>query len=405
MDNDLRPEVDASVMILQPSMSRTVTLLFATACGMSVANIYFAQPLLDQLSNEFNIDHSTIGVVITITQIFYGLGLLFLVPLGDLLNQRRLIIGQMLLSTTALVIVSTASFSVVLFTGMALVGLLAVVTQTLVAFAATMASPTKRGRVVGIVTSGIVIGILLARTFAGLLTDLTGWRSVYLVSAALMFVMVCMFLKVLPKVEREVKSLPYHQLIKSVFTLFMQERTLRIRSVLAMLIFADFSILWTSLVLPLSAPPFALSHSVIGAFGLVGVAGALAAAQAGKLADRGYGQRTTGIALILLLISWLFIDYLEQSLLALIVGIVLLDLAVQAVHVTNQTMILPLRTEARSRLTAGYMMFYSIGSAGGSFASTQMYAHFGWEGVCFLGALISAIALIFWVTTKRFTKY
>ncbi|WP_370043662.1 MFS transporter [Lysinibacillus sp. RC79] len=392
-------------MNLQPSMSRTVTLLFATACGMSVANIYFAQPLLDQLSNEFNIDHSTIGVVITITQIFYGLGLLLLVPLGDLLNQRRLIIGQMLLSTTALFIVSTASFSVVLFTGMALVGLLAVVTQTLVAFAATMASPTERGRVVGIVTSGIVIGILLARTFAGLLTDLAGWRSVYLVSAVLMLVMVCMFLKVLPKVEREVKSLPYHQLIKSVFTLFIQERTLRIRSVLAMLIFADFSILWTALVLPLSAPPLALSHSVIGAFGLVGVAGALAAAQAGKLADRGYGQRTTGIALVLLLISWLFINYLELSLLALIVGIVLLDLAVQAVHVTNQTMILPLRTEARSRLTAGYMMFYSIGSAGGSIASTQMYAHFGWEGVCFLGALISALALIFWVTTKRFTKY
>ncbi|MEY9976731.1 putative MFS family arabinose efflux permease [Lysinibacillus sp. RC79] len=405
MDNDLRQEVDASVMNLQPSMSRTVTLLFATACGMSVANIYFAQPLLDQLSNEFNIDHSTIGVVITITQIFYGLGLLLLVPLGDLLNQRRLIIGQMLLSTTALFIVSTASFSVVLFTGMALVGLLAVVTQTLVAFAATMASPTERGRVVGIVTSGIVIGILLARTFAGLLTDLAGWRSVYLVSAVLMLVMVCMFLKVLPKVEREVKSLPYHQLIKSVFTLFIQERTLRIRSVLAMLIFADFSILWTALVLPLSAPPLALSHSVIGAFGLVGVAGALAAAQAGKLADRGYGQRTTGIALVLLLISWLFINYLELSLLALIVGIVLLDLAVQAVHVTNQTMILPLRTEARSRLTAGYMMFYSIGSAGGSIASTQMYAHFGWEGVCFLGALISALALIFWVTTKRFTKY
>ncbi|MGE7694212.1 MFS transporter [Lysinibacillus sp. NPDC094177] len=405
VDNDLRQEVDASVMNLQSSMSRTVTLLFATACGMSVANIYFAQPLLDQLSNEFNIDHSTIGVVITITQIFYGLGLLLLVPLGDLLNQRRLIIGQMLLSTTALVVVSTASFSVVLFTGIALVGLLAVVTQTLVAFAATMASPTERGRVVGIVTSGIVIGILLARTFAGLLTDLTGWRSVYLVSAALTLVMICIFLKVLPKVEREVNSLPYHQLIKSVFALFMQERTLRIRSVLAMLIFADFSILWTPLVLPLSAQPLALSHSVIGTFGLVGVAGALAAAQAGKLADRGYGQRTTGIALVLLLISWLFINYLEQSLLALIVGIVLLDFAVQAVHVTNQTMILPLRTEARSRLTAGYMMFYSIGSAGGSIASTQMYAHFGWGGVCFLGASISTITLIFWATTKRLTKY
>ncbi|MEA0552492.1 MFS transporter [Lysinibacillus irui] len=386
-------------------MSQAVTLLFATACGMSVANIYFAQPLLDQLALEFAIDHSIIGLIITITQIFYGLGLLLLVPLGDLLNQRRLIIGQMLLSTVALFIVGTASYIVVLFAGMALVGLLAVVTQTLVAFAATMASSTNRGRVVGIVTSGIVIGILLARTFAGLLTDLAGWRSVYLVSATLMLLMVSLFLKVLPRVEREVKSLSYWQLISSVFTLFIQERTLRIRSVVAMLIFADFSILWTPLVLPLSAPPLALSHSVIGAFGLVGVAGALAAAKAGKLADQGFGQKTTGIALMLLLISWLFINYLEQSLWALIVGIVLLDLAVQAVHVTNQAMILPLLSEARSRLTAGYMVFYSIGSAGGSIASTQTYALFGWKGVCLLGASISTIALLFWVTTKRFTNY
>ncbi|MGE7919376.1 MFS transporter [Viridibacillus sp. NPDC093762] len=385
----------------QPSMSRALALLFAIACGMSVANIYFAQPLLDQLSNEFGIDHSIIGVVITITQIFYGLGLLLLVPLGDLLNQRRLIVGQMLLSITALVIVGTAFSSMVLFAGMALVGLLAVVTQTLVAFAANIASPIERGRVVGIVTSGIVIGILLARTFAGILTDLAGWRSVYLVSAALMLLMVCMFLKLLPNVEREVKSLSYSQLIRSVLALFIQERTLRVRSVLGMLIFADFSILWTSLVLPLSTPPIALSHSAIGAFGLVGVAGALAAARAGKLADRGYGQRTTGIALALLLISWLFISYIEQSLIALVIGIVLLDLAVQAIHVTNQTMILPLRTEARSRLTAGYMVFYSIGSASGSIASTQIYAHFGWRGVSLLGASVSALALLFWAMTSR----
>ncbi|WP_237979649.1 MFS transporter [Bacillus thuringiensis] len=385
----------------QPSMSHALALLFATACGMSVANIYFAQPLLDQLSNEFSINHSIIGVVITVTQIFYGVGLLLLVPLGDLLNQRRLIVGQMLLSTTALVIVGTASSSMVLFAGMALVGLLAVVTQTLVAFAATIASPTERGRVVGIVTSGIVIGILLARTFAGILTDVAGWRSVYLFSAALMLLMVFMFIKMLPNVKREVKSLSYPELIRSVLTLFIQERTLRVRSVLAMLIFADFSILWTSLVLPLSTPPIALSHSAIGAFGLVGVAGALAAARAGKWADQGYGQRTTGIALALLLISWLFISYIEQSLIALVIGIVLLDLAVQAIHVTNQTMILPLHTEARSRLTAGYMVFYSIGSAGGSIASTQIYAHFGWGGVSLLGASVSAFALLFWAMTRR----
>lgn len=385
----------------QSSMTRAVTLLFATACGISVANIYFAQPLLDQLSEAFGINHSTIGIVITITQIFYGLGLLLLVPLGDLLNQRRLIIGQMLLSIMALVIVGTAFSSILLFAGMALVGLLAVVTQTLVAFAATMAPSAERGKVVGIVTSGIVIGILLARTFAGILTDLAGWRSVYLVSAVIMLLMVCMFVKVLPHAEREVKSLSYSQLIRSVLDLFIQERTLRIRSFLAMLIFADFSILWTSLVLPLSTPPFTLSHSAIGAFGLVGVAGALAAARAGKLADQGSGQRTTGISLAILLLSWLFIRYLENSLIALVIGIILLDLAVQAVHVTNQTMILPLRAEARSRLTAGYMVFYSIGGASGSIASTQMYAHFGWGGVCLLGASISAFALLFWAMTCR----
>ncbi|MEK4882966.1 MULTISPECIES: MFS transporter [Paenibacillus] len=385
-------------------MPRYMTLLFAVVCGMSVTNIYFAQPLLDHLSREFGIDYSTIGILITITQIFYAVGLLLLVPLGDLLNQRRLITGQMLLSVVALIIVGTASSSTVLFVGMASVGLLAVVTQTLVAFAATMAAPAERGRVVGMVTSGIVIGILLARSISGILTDLAGWRSVYLVSAALMLCMVCTLFRVLPNVEREVKTLSYAQLLSSVFMLFVQERVLRIRAILALLIFTAFSILWTSVVLPLSAPPLSLSHTAIGAFGLAGIVGALAAARAGKLADQGHGQRTTGIALLLLLISWWFISFTEQSLLALVIGIVLLDLAVQAVHVTNQSIILTLRMEARSRLTAGYMVFYSIGSATGSIASTQIYSHYGWNGVCWLGASVSAAAFLFWVVTLRATN-
>ncbi|MEK3946117.1 MULTISPECIES: MFS transporter [unclassified Paenibacillus] len=385
-------------------MPRYMTLLFAVVCGMSVANIYFAQPLLDHLSKEFGIDYSTIGILITITQIFYAVGLLLLVPLGDLLNQRRLIIGQMLLSVVALIIVGTASSSTVLLVGMASVGLLAVVTQTLVAFAATMAAPAERGRVVGMVTSGIVIGILLARSISGILTDLAGWRSVYLFSAALMLCMVCTLFRVLPNVEREVKTLSYAQLLSSVFMLFVQERVLRIRAILALLIFTAFSILWTSVVLPLSAPPLSLSHTAIGAFGLAGIVGALAAARAGKLADQGHGQRTTGIALLLLLISWWFISFTEQSLLALVIGIVLLDLAVQAVHVTNQSIILTLRMEARSRLTAGYMVFYSIGSATGSIASTQIYSHYGWNGVCWLGASVSAVAFLFWALTLRATN-
>jgi predicted MFS family arabinose efflux permease len=386
------------------TLTRYMALLFATACGMAVANIYYAQPLLDSMATEFGIAHSSIGIVITITQLCYALGLLLLVPLGDLLNRRRLIIGQMLLSVLSLIVVGIAPIITVLFTGLAAVGLLAVVTQVLVAFASTLAAPAERGRIVGLVQSGVVIGILLARTFAGVLTDLAGWRSVYLVSAAMMLIMTGVLFRVLPRDESERESLSYLQLLRSVLTLFMQERILRIRGVLALLIFTAFSTLWTSLVLPLSAPPYSLSHTAIGAFGLAGVAGALAAARAGGLADRGLGQGTTCISLVLLLASWFLISFTEHSLIALVIGVIFLDLAVQAVHVTNQSMIFTVRPEARSRLTAAYMIFYSIGSAMGSIVSTNIYANYGWIGVCLFGASVSALALLYWVITYRLTE-
>ncbi|MBE9917788.1 MFS transporter [Paenibacillus donghaensis] len=383
------------------SISRRMALLFAVACGLSVANIYYAQPLLDALANEFGLPHSTIGIVITVTQICYALGLFLLVPLGDLVNRRRLIPGMMLLSVLALIAVGTSVSSIVLFAGLAVVGLLAVVTQALVAYASSLAAPTERGRIVGLVTSGVVIGILLARTFAGVLTDIAGWRSVYLFSGALLLVVACILLRMMPSENREKPPLSYPQLLQSVLALFVQERILRIRAILALLIFASFSILWTSLVLPLSSAPLSLSHTAIGSFGLAGAAGALAAARAGRLADQGFGQKTTGIALALLLLSWLPIGFLRHSLLALVLGIILLDMAVQAVHVTNQSLIFNVRPEARSRLTGGYMIFYSIGSAAGSIASTTVYASFGWNGVCLLGAAVSALALLFWACTRR----
>ncbi|MCM3271494.1 MFS transporter [Paenibacillus elgii] len=385
------------------AMSRSVALLFAIACGLAVANVYYAQPLLDAMASELGIDRAAVGIVITATQIFYALGLLMLVPLGDLVNRRKLIVGQMLLSVLALIAVGTASTAAVLLAGMGAVGLLAVVTQTLVAYASTLAAPAERGRVVGFVTSGVVIGILLARTIAGTLTDLAGWRSVYFVSAGLTVLMAGLLFRVLPREDHGKVPMTYPHLLRSVFALFVQEPVLRIRGILALLIFASFSVLWTSLVLPLSSPPLSLSHTAIGSFGLVGVAGALAAARAGRLADRGSGQRTTGIALTLLLVSWLPIRMTESSLWALIAGVVLLDLAVQAVHVTNQSMIYNVRPEARSRLAGAYMIFYSIGSAVGSISSTLMYARAGWTGVCLLGAAISGLALLFWGLTRRLT--
>ena len=290
----------------------------------------------------------------------------------------------------------------VLLIGMAAVGLLAVVTQVLVAYAATLApAAAERGRAVGVVTSGIIIGILLARTISGTLSDLFGWRSVYIVSAAATLVIAVSLAKVLPRHEDRSVPMAYPKLIGSVFALFVQEPVLRIRAILALLIFAAITILWTPIVLPLSAPPFSLSHTEVGLFGLAGAMGAIGAARAGRLADRGRAEHTTGIALAIMLVSWLPIALLPYSLWGLIIGVVTIDFGLQSVHVANQSLIYRVRPEARSRLTAGYMIFYSIGCATGSIVSTLVYARTGWTGVCLLGAMISAVAFVFWALTRH----
>ncbi|MGX9378604.1 MFS transporter [Pseudomonas sp. JQ36] len=384
----------------QPLKS-SVVLLFAIACGLAVGNVYYAQPLLDAMAEAFAMAPATIGIVITLTQIGYGLGLVLLVPLGDLLNRRRLIVTQTLLSAAALLMIALAPDSAWLLLGMTLTGLLAVVTQILVAYAATLAVPAQRGRVVGVVTSGIVVGILLARTIAGAMADLAGWRAIYLLSAGLTLLMALLLLRVLPRDEAAQPPSGYVELIASVFSLFRQEPVLRQRAILALLTFASAMVLWTPMVLPLAAPPLSLSHSEIGLFGLAGAAGALAAARAGHLADRGLGQWVSGLSLLLMLASWLPIALTQSSLWALLLGVITLDLGLQAVHVTSQSMIYNVRPEAQSRLTAGYMLFYSIGSALGSITSTAMYAWAGWTGVCLLGAAINAMALGYWWLTLK----
>jgi predicted MFS family arabinose efflux permease len=383
--------------------SRPLALLFAVACGLAVANVYFAPPLLDAMADSFGMSHATIGMIVSISQVGYGLGLLLIVPLGDLIDRRRLIAGQSILSALALLAVCFAPTSLALLVAMAAIGLFAVVTQALVAYAASLAKPHERGQVVGIVTSGIVIGILLARTIAGGMADLAGWRSVYAVSAVLTLIIAALLFHFLPRNEVRRTKIAYPKLIGSVFRLFVEEPVLRIRAIIAMFIFADITMLLTPLVLPLSAPPFSLSHTEIGLFGLAGVAGALAASRAGRWADRGHAQRTTGIALAIMLLSWIPVAFMQVSLWFLIIGVVTIDFALQAVHVSNQSLIYRVRPEAQSRLTAGYMIFYSIGSAAGSLGSTLIYAHAGWAGVTLAGAGISAMALIFWALTRRLT--
>lgn len=378
-------------------LPRSTIFLFAIACGISVANVYYAQPLLDTMSRSFNIIEASAGIIITATQIGCAIALVALVPLGDILNRRKLLIAQLTVLVLALILVASATSKPVMLTGMAALGLLGTaMTQGLLAYAATLAAPSQRGRVVGAAQGGVVVGLLLARTVAGILADVSGWRSVYICSAVLAAIMAIILSKKLPDDSTPVQKQTYGYLLRSMWTLFKTEPVLRNRSILAMLMFAVFSAFWTSLVLPLSGPPHSLSHTMIGSFGLVGVVGVLGASRAGALSDQGKGQWTTGIALLLLLLSWFPIAFTQQSLWALVAGVILLDLAAQALHVTNQGMIFNIGTNSHSRIVGVYMIFYAIGSGTGSIASTTVYARYGWTGVCMLGAIFCLLAIGWW---------
>ncbi len=383
-------------------MSRGVILLFAIASGASVANVYYAQPLLDILAKDFNVSHAAIGGVVTATQIGCALALIFLVPLGDLVNRRRLMALQLIALISALLVVGFAHSTIILLAGMLAVGLLGTaMTQGLIAYAASAALPHEQGHVVGTAQSGVFIGLLLARVFSGGISDVAGWRGVYFCAAIIMLMIALPLWKRLPHLNIQPSAMRYSQLLASMLKLLRQEKVLQVRGVLALLMFAAFNIFWSTLVLPLSAPPYSFSHIVIGSFGLVGVIGALAAARAGYWSDRGYAQRTSLLALVILLLAWGPLSLMAHSLWALVIGIVLLDLGGQALHVTNQSMIFRTRPEAHSRLVGLYMLFYAVGSGLGAISTTATYAYAGWLGVCALGAGVSFLALLFWRMTRH----
>ena len=376
-------------------LSPALILLMSVATGLAVASNYYAQPLLDTIARAFNLSASSAGFIVTAAQLGYAAGLLFLVPLGDMFERRMLIVSMTLLAAGGMLITASSQSLTMMIVGTALTGLFSVVAQILVPLAATLASPEKRGKVVGTIMSGLLLGILLARTVAGLLASLGGWRTVYWVASVLMVVMALALWRGLPKVKQE-NHLNYPQLLASVFSLFTQDKLLRTRALLGCFTFANFSILWTSMAFLLAAPPFNYSEGVIGLFGLAGAAGALGARPAGGLADKGKSHLTTSAGLVLLLLSWAAIWYGHISVLALIVGILVLDLTVQGVHITNQTVIYRVKPEARNRLTAGYMTSYFIGGAAGSLISASAWQHAGWAGVCAVGAVMAILNLLVW---------
>ncbi|HAK5312584.1 TPA: MFS transporter [Salmonella enterica] len=376
-------------------LSPALIVLMSVATGLAVASNYYAQPLLDTIAHHFSLSASSAGFIVTAAQLGYAAGLLFLVPLGDMFECRTLIVSMTLLAAGGMLITASSQSLSMMILGTALTGLFSVVAQILVPLAATLATPATRGKVVGTIMSGLLLGILLARTVAGLLANLGGWRTVFWVASALMALMAVALWRGLPKLKSDT-HLNYPQLLGSVFSLFIHDKLLRTRALLGCLTFANFSILWTSMAFLLAAPPFSYSEGMIGLFGLAGAAGALGARPAGGFADKGKSHLTTTFGLLLLLLSWLAIWLGHTSVLALIIGILVLDLTVQGVHITNQTVIYRLHPDARNRLTAGYMTSYFIGGAAGSLISASAWQHAGWAGVCLAGVTVALLNLLVW---------
>ena len=372
--------------------------IFAIACGLAVGNIYYAQPLLETIGATFGVGDTTAGFVVTVTQIGYACGLLALVPLGDLIENRRLILTIMACTTAALVAAAAApAFAFFLAASLA-IGVTSVVAQVLVPLAANLAPPEARGRVVGQVMSGLILGILLARAVAGFVSGVAGWRSVYVLSAVLLALTIAVLARVLP---RRVPDYPhgYGALMRSLVTIFRREPVLRRRVIYQSAMFAIFSAFWTTITFRLASPPFGLGETWIGAFALVGAAGALIAPVAGRLGDAGYGRPLSG-ATFLVAAGGFALTLVPGRIWTLACGAVAIDLAVQASLVTGQQAIYALDAAARSRLNTLYVGLFFFGGAAGSAASTLLYARAGWPGVVALGTGLPLAAFAYWLFEK-----
>jgi predicted MFS family arabinose efflux permease len=369
--------------------------VFAVACGLSVANLYYAQPLLHTIAGALHCGSGEAGLVVTASQIGYAVGLAFLVPVGDIISRKRITPAVLIITAAAMIASALAPTISVLIAVAIVVGLGSVAAQILIPFAASLADDESRGQVVGTVMSGLLLGVLLARTLAGLVAGIAGWRTVYGAGAVLMVALAAVLATSLPGEEPR-STLPYPQLLRSSLTLWAHQPLLRRRGYLGGLGFAAFSVFWTTIAFLLAGPPYHYDPIVIGLFGLVGAAGALCASFAGRLADRGLSRPATAVFAGLAAASFLPLWFGRHSLAALIAGIIALDIGVQGLQVTNQSLIYRLAPETRSRVTSVYMVMYFAGGALGSAVGGVAYNAGGWAAICVAGAAIGAVAVAVW---------
>jgi predicted MFS family arabinose efflux permease len=374
--------------------------LFAVAAGAAVGNLYWAQPLLDLIAQDLDTSTATAGWLVTATQIGYAAGIVLIVPLGDVLDRRRLIPLTLLCSAVALVACAVAPSFGILLAAITLLGLTTVSGQLITPLAGDLADDADRGRVVGTVASGILTGILVSRTVSGLVADAAGWRAIYVVAAVTAVLLAALLYRAIPPLAPRA-SLRYPALIASVATVVAQERTVRWTLVLGATGFAAFTMFWTALTFLLSAPPFDYPVSVIGLFGLAGLAGAVAAQRSGRLHDRGWSLPATGAAWAVVLASFVGAAFAGRSVVGILIVVVTLDVALQALGILNQLRVFAVSHEARSRLNTALVTSNFIGGALGSAAATVLWSAGGWTAVAVAGVVLSCLALAVWAAGRR----
>jgi predicted MFS family arabinose efflux permease len=381
-------------------------MLFAIACGLIVANLYYGQPLVGPIAAELGLSPAAAGLLVTLTQIGYGLGLLFIVPLGDIVENRRLVLTLIISCALALLSAAMVRSAPVFLAAAAAIGFTSVTVQILVPWSAHMASEANRGRVVGNVMSGLLMGIMLARPVASFVASLWGWHAIYLLSAAVMAALAVLLLFILPSRRPEAK-LPYSKLLASLWWLARTQPVLQRRALDQACLFGAFSLFWTTVPLFLSSPAFGLSQRGIALFALAGVAGAIAAPISGRLADRGQ-SRAVSIVAMLMVAGGFLISLVAQvgstlSLALLTIAAIVLDFGVTANLITGQRAIFALGAEYRSRLNGLYMASFFMGGAACSALGAWAYAHGGWMLACWAGLALPVVALAHFLakTDKR----
>lgn len=362
------------------------------ATGLVVANLYYNQPLLEDIARTFHVSRAKAGQISMLTQMGYATGMLFLIPLGDMFKRKRLMLIVFAFIVSALLLTGSAQSINILILASFLLGAASIIPQLLVPMAAHLAKPEERGKKIGVVMSGLLIGILLSRTISGYIGEYFGWRTVFYMAAGVMLVIWLLIGLLLPEVEPDYKG-SYRELMASMVHLIKQHPKLRLAALRGALCFACFSAFWTTIVFLLKQN-FNMGSAVAGEFGLVGAFGAVAAGLMGRLSDKMDAYKLSGFTLTLILVSFVIFYFSSHSIIGLIIGVIILDMGVQATHISNQAIIFALAPEARNRINTVYMVTYFIGGSVGTFFATQIWKYYQWNGVCAIGAVLSIITLI-----------